>query len=73
MSPDLALGGKSHRVRFGKYLGRTDRVVDAEGSALSAVSFYQAVDGATADVPGELGVAANQWVALCAQHGSRQM
>jgi hypothetical protein len=61
------------RVRFGKYLGRSDRVVDAEGSALSAVSFYRAVDGATVDVPGEVGVAANQWVALCAQHGSRQM
>ena len=46
---------------------------DAESSALSAVSFYRAVDGATVDVPGEVGVAANQWVALCAQHGSRQM
>jgi hypothetical protein len=37
------------------------------------VSFYRAVDSATVDVPGEVGVAANQWVALCAQHGSRQM
>jgi hypothetical protein len=48
-------------------------VTTARRAGAAAPSFYRAVDGATVDVPGEMGVATNQWVALCAQHGSRQM
>ena len=47
-----------------KYPTKCWHLWDEEGSALSAVSFYRAV---------EVGVAANQWDFLCAQHGSRQM